>query len=183
MHESHKPYSAAHVANFFLDKAFEEGVGVDNLKLQKLVYIGYGWGLAVLNRKLFSEHIEAWQHGPVIPSLYHEFKHNRWRSIRDYALEIQWDIDGEDEPSFIEPRISADDPDARTLLEMVWDVYKNFSGWDLRDKTHEKGTPWSETFANGARGKSIPDQLIKRHFLERIKKYLDVADDETAAVA
>lgn len=44
------------------------------LKLIKLVYLAYGWSIA-LDYRLFDEPIVAWKHGPVIRSLYHEFKH------------------------------------------------------------------------------------------------------------
>ena len=67
-------YTAFHIANYFLWRAWEEGVEVTPLKLIKLVYIAYGWNL-VLNKdrpKLFEERIEAWKYGPVIPSVYHD---------------------------------------------------------------------------------------------------------------
>ena len=61
-------YSASHVANFMLDKADQEGRPVTQMKLLKLVYIAYGWYLSLVNKKLFSEEIYAWKHGPVIRS-------------------------------------------------------------------------------------------------------------------
>lgn len=164
------PYTAAHVANFFLDKGEEEGRGIDTLKLQKLVYISYGWALALLHKSLFDEPIEAWKHGPVIPSLYHEFKHYRWNPIEEHALSIDWE-----KADFIEPHIPMEDSDTHLVLTKVWDVYKRFSGWDLRTKTHESGTPWKITYTDGVRSKEIPDSLIKDHFETRIREYLETA--------
>lgn len=47
------PYTPQHVANFFLDRAEEEGFPLTQLKLMKLVYIAYGWHLAITGEALF----------------------------------------------------------------------------------------------------------------------------------
>ena len=44
------------------------------MKIIKLVYIAHGHYLAKNDSPLFTEKVEAWDYGPVIPSLYHEFK-------------------------------------------------------------------------------------------------------------
>ena len=63
------------VADYFLSKTDEEaGDVISNLKLQKLVYYAQGFTLAVTGKPLFNEEIEAWQHGPVVPDLYHKYK-------------------------------------------------------------------------------------------------------------
>ncbi len=69
-------YTASDIANYFLFKAQEEDQELlSNLKLQKLVYYAQGLHLAIYGGPLFDDRIEAWQYGPVIPSLYHEYKH------------------------------------------------------------------------------------------------------------
>ena len=50
-------YTASHLANFFLDEAEKEGIGVSPMKLLKLVYIGYGWMIAALGKAPFDEPI------------------------------------------------------------------------------------------------------------------------------
>ncbi len=63
------------VAEYFLSLADEEaGDFLSNLKLQKLVYYAQGFHLALFNRPLFMAAIHAWQHGPVVPELYHAYK-------------------------------------------------------------------------------------------------------------
>ena len=69
----HQQYSPAAIANNILWLAREEGISVTVMKLLKLVYIVYGWTLASLDHKLFNEPIQAWKHGPVIPSIYYQF--------------------------------------------------------------------------------------------------------------
>ena len=64
------------VAAYFLNKANSDDVGdlISNLKLQKLVCYAQGFALAIFERALYDDTIEAWQHGPVVLGLYHRFK-------------------------------------------------------------------------------------------------------------
>ncbi|MGA1283431.1 MAG: Panacea domain-containing protein [Prochlorothrix sp.] len=52
------------------------------MKLQKLCYYAQGYALAE-GTELFPEDFQAWQHGPVIPELYHKYKHLQWKQISD----------------------------------------------------------------------------------------------------
>ena len=40
----------------------------------KLVYLSHGWMLGLHDKALIYEAVEAWQYGPVIPSLYYRYK-------------------------------------------------------------------------------------------------------------
>jgi uncharacterized phage-associated protein len=170
------PTSASQIANFMLDKAAKDGIRVSPMKLLKLVYIGYGWSLAVLNRKLFDEPILAWAHGPVIRSLYDEFKHYGKSPIQEHA--IDYDLDTQ---RFCQPRIAESDTEAQIVLGKVWDIYKNFGAWSLREKTHESGTPWSAVYQEGERDIVIPDDLIKEHYKTKIRQYIDDARGSASA--
>ncbi|MFD1703365.1 Panacea domain-containing protein [Methylopila henanensis] len=164
-------YTPQHIVNYFLTRAEREGRPLTPLKLIKLVYIAYGWVLALTGKRLFDEPIQAWQHGPVIPSVYHEFKHYGKRPIEDKAT--CFDLDTFD---FTVPEIEASDKETKAILDKVWSAYKMFSGWSLRQKTHEPGTPWSQTYEEGVSDKEIPDTLIAPHFKKRIREILDAAD-------
>lgn len=167
--------TAQHVANFFLSKAREEGRSLDPIKLIKLIYIGYGWYLALTGKRLFSEPIQAWRHGPVIPSIYHEFKHYRSSPIEDYSTNFNL--------STLEERVPQLDStsDATAILQRVWDIYKRFSGWSLRNKTHETNTPWRRTYEENCYNAEIDDELIKDHFQEKIGQYLEAAKNDGGA--
>lgn len=67
-------YSQSHIANYFLYMAELERIPMTLLKLMQHMYIGYGIYLNMTKANLFDENIEAWRHGIVIPSIYHEFK-------------------------------------------------------------------------------------------------------------
>ena len=163
-------YTPRHIANYMLERAESEDRSISNMKLQKLVYIAYGWVLAVLDRKLFDEPIQAWQHGPVVPSLYHEFKHFRQRPITGRAMEYDFDT-----ADVTIPNVDETDERLQVVLDRVWDTYKPYSAVSLRNMTHRPGTPWKEVYKDGRQDIQIPDNLIKDHFKTKIRQYLDDA--------
>ena len=115
------------VADYFLNRADKEEDGdiITNLKLQKLVYYAQGFHLAMFDKPLFDNQIEAWTHGPVCPDLYHAKK-----SFGRGPVEANVDFDG-----------SIFSDDQLELLDEIYTVYGQFSAWRLRDLTHEE-SPW-----------------------------------------
>lgn len=162
------PYTPQQIANFFLDRAQAEGRQLDQLKLMKLVYIAYGWVLALTGRRLFEDPIRAWKHGPVMRTLYDEFKRFRSGPITAHATEFDLDT-GEQ----MVPTIPANDEETSMILDKVWAAYRGFSGWSLRNKTHEPDTPWTTTYYEQGESAVIPDGLIASHFRTVIRKLLD----------
>jgi len=76
--------SQAHkVADYLINFSHEVGDPITNLKLQKLLYYAQGWYLALHDRPLFTERIEAWAHGPTVPPVYGDFKKWRWDPITE----------------------------------------------------------------------------------------------------
>ena len=75
------PYKAEQVADYFINLANQQVIdergtveGITNLKLQKILYFAQAAHLAVHEKPLFKEDIEAWKFGPVIPSVYRKYK-------------------------------------------------------------------------------------------------------------
>ena len=100
------------VADYFLSKTDEEaGDVISNLKLQKLVYYAQGFTLAVTGKPLFNEPIEAWQHGPVVPDLYHRYKDHG-----AYGIPAPTNVD-----------FSKFSSEIKEILDEVYDVYGQFS--------------------------------------------------------
>ena len=112
---------AVNVANFFVELAnAEEDSCMTNLKLNKLVYFAQAWSLEKLGKPLFEEEVEAWQHGPVIPSVYTAFS----PCGRDRISETTAGYD--------ESEISSEEMD---LLLDVADKYWDYSASGLRNLT------------------------------------------------
>jgi uncharacterized phage-associated protein len=79
---THNPIA---IANYFIELA----KFITPMKLQKLVYFAHGWCLALADKPLINEKIEAWQYGPVVSSLYREFKKYGNEGITSPAVEFK----------------------------------------------------------------------------------------------
>ena len=148
-------YTSQHIANYFFRRSKEEG---KPLTMLKLVYIAYGWVIALTGEKLFGDKIEAWLHDPVTLLLYHEFKHFGKSAIDERSVILNLD-------SFdhVEPEVLSKDTETLQTLDKVWQGYGQFSGWDLRNKTHAHGTPWEKVYDDAERNMTIPDDSIAEH--------------------
>lgn len=67
-------YSAQDVVNFVLQTHRSFGCSVNNFKLQQILYFVQANFLTMHNRPCFSDNIEAWDIGPVVPSVYERYK-------------------------------------------------------------------------------------------------------------
>lgn len=128
----------------------EVGDTISNLKLQKLLYYCQGFSLALHDKPLFNEEIEAWQYGPVVPFVYHIYKANGYNGIIpdesfDYTKHITEEEFG--------------------LIKEVYEVYGQFSALKLMNMTHNE-SPWSETKIN----QTIPLDILKKYFSTLINK-------------
>lgn len=151
-------YSVFDTADFFLQKAKEADTALTPLKLQKLCYFGYGWVAGGLDRELFEESFEAWKHGPVVGDLYLEFSKFKGEPIDRLTNKV----------AHTSKQL---DSEVAVILSKVWDMYSKFSGWELRDKTHNEGTPWEDIF-NGHSSQIIPYNTIRDYFKEKITPFL-----------
>jgi uncharacterized phage-associated protein len=150
-------YSPSHVANAFLLKAQNERVqDVDHLKIQKLVYNLNGFYLALYGTSVVGEQFRAWPYGPVLETLYHEFKRNGRTRILEWAKDMSQSGD------LVAFRPNDADRTFYDTLEAVWDRYKGLSGLQLSDLTHKTGTPWSEARLSGRT--YLDNALIKAEF-------------------
>lgn len=111
-------YGAKAIANRFLEIAKKEHVGITPMKLQKLIYFAHGWNYGLYDEPLIADPIQAWRFGPVIPSIYHEFKHVGSGTISDRATDFDLE-----EFELVEPTIPDDDTRTLRLIDRVWKTY------------------------------------------------------------
>ena len=142
------------VTDVFNNEALKEGEDMTPFKLIKLCYIAYGFYLGYGKGKLFHEKIEAWKFGPVISELYRSLKKYEGDPIRE-PLEYG----------------GAPLDDQKTqFVQKVWKAYKRFSGSDLMNLTHQKGTPWRKVYDKIFRFSAIiPDASIKAYYENAIE--------------
>ena len=148
-------HDSVSVANEILRYASSKSISLTLMQLLKLEYIAHGWSLAILNRPLVQEPAQAWQHGPVYPSVYRQFRGAGWQPISTLAKD----------PFMGSEFVANFDDDERKLLEKVVDSYGRMHAFELSDRTHAPGTPWHQTYQDGlGRSQDIPNSVIKEHF-------------------
>ena len=161
------------VANYFVDKAKKDRKSdLTLLRLVKYVYIAYGFSMAILDKVIINERfdvVEAWKYGPVIPSVYHSFKHNRNNRITEEA-QILVDETMEGELKFETPMIL--DENVKQILDFVWNKYKAYSTSQLITLLHKSGTPWKYCYKEGE-NREIPAEMTRAYYcsiVERVMK-------------
>lgn len=160
-------FSAKDISKWFLAKNHAESKlnsidgdyeGISPLKMQKLLYFAQGIYLALNDSPLFSDNIEAWQHGPVVNSVYQEYKHCGNHFIAPSFSKTDETIVSsiENTPSVIES------------LELTYANFAIYTAWQLRNMTHEKDSPWNITVSKYGLGATIDNNLIREYFLENV---------------
>lgn len=166
---SRMPYSAMKIANYFFELGQKEKIEITPLKLQKLLYFAHGWHLVLDSEgtPLLNESIEAWRYGPVVPSVYHEFKNYRDEPIPGPFLNFDDDYN-------IDSSFELSDEERCTLgkfLTSIWNEYGSHTGMQLSQLTHASGSPWRGLYdkykGDIPRRKKIDNQSIKRHFQDK----------------
>lgn len=160
------PHSSRAIANEFLKRAQADGRALTNMQLQKLPYIAHGWSLALYNAPLISERPETWPYGPVYRDLYNSLKRFGAGSVEGFVHVNDGNIFADSRGARVEEPLT---PDETKLLKAVWENYKEFNAYQLSDMTHREGTPWTEIYQGDGVYKPIPDEVIKRHYLELVQ--------------
>ncbi|MDX9702373.1 MAG: DUF4065 domain-containing protein [Candidatus Auribacterota bacterium] len=158
--------SSRTVANTLLEIAKNRNISITPMKLQKLVYMAHGWYLAITGKELIFDPIEAWQFGPVIRDLYSMTKHYGNQPITSEIEDLFPDIETN---KIGYPKI--EDPTVKKFLGKIFDAYGEFTAYQLSALTHQKGTPWYDTWNDSERADYpiIQNELIKKHF-EKLAK-------------
>ncbi|MFM9414115.1 Panacea domain-containing protein [Peptococcus simiae] len=146
------------IAKWFLSKE-----SMSPKKIQKLVYYAYSWYLTLmndsveyLNNKLFDEEIKAWVHGPVVISIYQEYRDYKFREVPKQKI---------DDSDYNE--------DTLDVLNQVWDVYGQFNANELESITHQED-PWIRARGNLSPLEngydSIDDRIIFEYYLRQMEE-------------
>lgn len=124
-------FTAQQIANWLLTQQ-----NMSPKKLQKMLYYSYSWVLALNNEdsekienRLFEDDFEAWVHGPVIRSIYEEYRGFGYNDIvteKSETVEISGDV--------------------LDILTQVLEIYGGYNGNELESITHQE-KPWIEARA------------------------------------
>lgn len=127
--------SALDISKYIICIAQNNGDPITNLKLQKLLYYAQAWYLVNNNNnRLFDEPILAWPYGPVVKSVYDEFK-----SFGRMPININCDFDNDFQ------HLCEND---RRFLNEFCQAFLRFSATELVAMTHQE-KPWVEAINKG----------------------------------
>ena len=138
------------------------GIWINNLRLNKLLYFAQVWNLFETGTPLFSDDIQAWKYGPVVDTVYKEFRKYGSSQITElYRDEVCNEYPMPDDK-------------VKNFLNTIWKAYGHRTGVELSSLTHQPNTPWDIVWnKNGGKREMyaiIPNDLIKSHYKEKIQQ-------------
>ena len=125
---------------------------LSNLQLQKILYMA---DMNLVGRdgiRLVDENFEAWDYGPVLPSLYHRCKAFGAKPVPNVFWDAK-DISGTTE---------------NDMLALAWDRLRNSTPGQLVANTHSGDGAWVRRYVPGARDRKITTQDMISEY-ERLK--------------
>jgi uncharacterized phage-associated protein len=130
-------FSPVNVSNNILRRAFDESVSVSPMKLQKLLYfVASEYGKRA-DAPLLAETFQPWKYGPVVRSVYDEFRSFGGGPIRAYGKDAQGKAYMADERQ---------DSHLARALDDVWRAAKSRSAVELSRITHLPGSAWDRAY-------------------------------------
>jgi uncharacterized phage-associated protein len=149
-------YSASLIAAYFVTVGIEQEVPITQMKLQKMVFFAHGVNLAINDKPLIQETIEAWKYGPVVPILYSNYKLYGNAPICD--TDLVYNFPKDDITKINSAELKA--------LMYTWNATKDQTPESLSNWTHKDGSPWKKVYDPNQWAIPIPNNLIKEYFTE-----------------
>lgn len=135
-------YSPTIIANNILSRSFDEKKYITPMKLQKILYFVASEYQKATRRPLLEEPFGTWAYGPVVYSVYNEFRSYGKDVIRRYAADAKGKPKIVDESSDIQLRIA---------LDRVWEATKKLTAIELSNITHYENSAWDKAYQTDQR--------------------------------
>lgn len=164
-----KKITYKNVADYFIALSNETQSLITNMKLQKLVYYAQAWNLGLNGDSLFDEEFEAWVHGPVLPTLYNEYRKFGWKPILREDL-----VEGSLEAikaSFSQP--------INSLLDDVAGEYFGMTAYALEKLTHQE-EPWLNARIGLNEDQPSNNIIKKGDMLSYYSKFVEDVEEDKA---
>ena len=123
-------YQARDIAEYIIYREASQGRTVSNLRLQKLLYFVQAQFIVQKDVPCFTERMEAWDYGPVVPEVYRAYKFYGSNAI-PYTKTSFRHIDDAD----------------KVLIDSMLDSCSDYSTSTLVDMTHSQN-PWKFAYQN-----------------------------------
>lgn len=136
-------YNAIDLSKYIVSKCVTDGHPISNLQLQKILYY-IQKDFLQRDEVAFSDNIEAWQFGPVVPNVHYHY-------CGFGAMPI----------SIIKDAFSIVSSDSIFINKIV-EEKRNLNPWDMVAETHKEDGAWAKVYRNGLGNHCIiPIELIK----------------------
>lgn len=155
-------YNVMDIARFVVNYCNKKGYEISNLKLQKLLYFIQADYLSDdRSMPCFNEEIQAWNFGPVIPEVYHEFKMYGSGNIPTIDSYLICDYENFEfgRRKFNESVIL---PEDRMRIGSALDSLSKYSATTLVNVTHNQ-KPWRDAY-NGQMNQIISKDSMREYF-------------------
>lgn len=158
--------SAIDIAKLFLSiKSFSQ------LKIQKLVYLAYADYLCKYQRTMFREDVVAYPYGPVVESVYQEFKKYGADDI-EVEENYSYKISEKKLPPLFMKILSSEH--GMEILDSAFRVilkFKTTTASELVELTHSPESPWTMTYEGPYTNRVITDETIINYHKNEVKHY------------
>ena len=124
---------ATNLCNNFISRSLEDGVPVTPMKLQRLMYF------------LCRDYL---QYGPVLPSLQGQFAAFGSNPIDRFAQDALGNAKKASESK---------NPILAEILDVVWAKYRRYTGRQLSELTHQRGSGWYRAYMDARTFISVED--------------------------
>ena len=141
-------YDALDIAKYIIRWCDKNKLRITNLQLQKILFFIQKESIRKRGYGIFSNRIEAWQYGPVVPDVFYQFAGFGAMKLVLY----------EDLFSDVSPKDIIDDQ-SKEIIEGILREYIHVSPWDLVAKSHVSNGAWSNSISMGEKY-PITDQDI-----------------------
>lgn len=136
-------YSGLDLSKYIVSKCIEDGLPISNLQLQKILYY-IQEDFLKRGEVAFSDSIEAWQFGPVVPNVYYH-----------YCGYGAMPISITKESFVISPRDAS-------YIDKIIEEKRALNPWDMVAETHKENGAWAKIYKRGVGNHCvIPTDLIK----------------------
>ena len=132
--------------------AEKSGWSLSNLELQKILYLAHMFHMGRNNgHPLVSGNFQAWEYGPVHPTLYHQ--------VKVFGAEPVQNI-------FRGASVVPNETTEAQILDEALDALASVGPGRLVAATHRKGGAWERNYIPGARNILIPNEDILQEYRE-----------------
>ena len=161
-------HKAVHVANTFLKAGLDDGIVLEPMQLQMLMYLLEGWNLVFREERKIGEDFEARPFGPTLATVNIALQSQATAKQKNKFLPAVNPITG---------TLSIDvvtDEDFFEVFSFVWNRYKHLPIETLVNITMTGKTPWSDAAGTVM---YIDNDAIETQFIELYYKLFEQVKD------